>query len=256
MPRRNSCPHNFAPAVLFVFIFFSTWSFPGEAFELKALLLGESETLQKKIGFLECFISTPRASKGESKYPLLIIFHGLDENPQKVFFRSENAAAKNQTVLVVPAWISAENDRKLTPENYDEFLDELCLKFPQIDRRRIFLLGISAGSGTVRKWTFQTKNIWSGVIFAASSSGVKWMSDQAKIQRWPATLFLYGEKDTSSLKESVLTASRALKKRGVFIKILIDPNAGHEFREEWNSTVFDWMETLDSRQPERKIIPE
>ena len=178
----------------------------------------------------------------EEKYPLILVLHGAGENSKSVYKSWAEHARRNSFMVLAPDWMKAfeMKEAKDIGEFY-RFLDEVLNRYPAIDKEKMVIAGTSMGGLFAQQLLIENPSYWKAGIFIAFALG-HW-PEIIDSKEFPPLLFIYGEKDPAySLAQDRI---QQLRRRGLLIRLMVDPEAGHEHRVKWNEQIFESIQEQD-----------
>ena len=180
------------------------------------------------------------AGRGE-KFPLLLALHGRGGTGEEYLKIWKAEADPRRIMILAPTEVPRERTE------YQEFLQQfydlvrsVTREYP-VDRKRIYLAGVSSGALTARWLAVERPSFWSRVILVASPSHERWTSE-VRPKNFPPVLFVHGARDEQFPLQEIVEHVKTLKEKGVAADLLEYPNAGHEQRPEWTREILDWIE--------------
>lgn len=209
-------------------------------------LLQWPEEIQPKLGKLKktAFIAFPK-KKTEGKLPLLITLHGgggkawsIEEQLKrsaKVKGLSLAELAGKDLILLEP-----NSFEKWNPKTLNIMLDYMLETYPQIDHKRIYVMGHSMGGRGSWDWIQQSSE-----RFAAAApggfSGVSENDNFTKLANFPVYGMVGGEdgKNVASVKKMITLLKAAGNKNVEFVAF---PGANHP---QGNKKLFSHVECVD-----------
>jgi carboxymethylenebutenolidase len=195
------------------------------------------------------------APKAPGRYPLVIVLHGAGgigaEGRSSMLHEEARRLARRGYVAMVPHYFDRTAGAKLNnpvknARYYKIWMETVAdlvthaSRLPQVDRRRVGLLGHSLGAGLAVSNAMADKRVSAVVEYAGSLVFIDGPPPQPLPM--PPTLILHGDAD------NIVPVSEAHKLEALFgewqtpYEIKIYPGAGHGFRgddaqDAWNRTV-------------------
>ena len=184
------------------------------------------------------FSVSPRVP-GE-RYPLLFGWHYAAGDGPSYVALWKREAGRRKIIVLAPTRRGSAVGETMDLETFRKVLGEGVRRYP-VNRRRIFVVGSSAGALSAKWALLRYRRLLAGAIFVTSADFRK-LSEERDLANLPPVLFVHGEKDW--LFPEIVKEVRKLRKRGVTATLIRYPNACHEHRPEWSRDIFDWMETV------------
>jgi poly(3-hydroxybutyrate) depolymerase len=116
------------------------------------------------------YLLVPEAAKKKAPAPLLMLLHGSGRDGRSLVEKWEPLAKKESIILVGPDAVSSDGWR--VPDDGPEFLYDLVRMLDQqleIDQRRIYLFGHSAGAGHALVMAVLESEYFAGVAVHAGA---------------------------------------------------------------------------------------
>ena len=183
--------------------------------------------------------------RAHKKFPMIIAFHGMGMNGESYMRAWEKEAAQRNFMIVTPAWTHWDlqggmKTRGARLEDLDAAIEEILQHYP-VDRKRVYLTGLSAGGIASTHLAQRNPSRWKGLVWMAFST------DELVLPRpgvnpkgFPPILVLHGSKDPFPTGQ-VQKDWSLLKGHGFHVTWIEDPTAGHEHKPEWTKQIFDWI---------------
>lgn len=173
------------------------------------------------------------------RFPLLLALHaqGMDGRDYLDIWKGE--ADRRRIMVLAPTRRRSFANSPRNREIFYRLIDEVASQHP-IDRKEVFLAGVSSGALIARWLLIDRPSLWKGVFFIAYPSLEPW-TDRAD-SGFPPIVYAYGERDSQVDREQLLRQAGVLQKKGIRTKIFVFPDAGHEHQPPWNRELFEWME--------------
>ncbi len=203
----------------------------------------QTKEVEGKFNSLSYRLLTFESQDPQKNYPLLVALPGVGEDPANVFEKWYWEAEKNQVMVAVIDWRNPAKGKKISEKDVEALVLDLFLHYP-IDEKKIFLAGTSAGGVMTEHLLTRDPSRWAGGIFIAYVPFSIWSIDK-DLERFPSIFFAYGAKDPSGENQALALKMVEMKQKGMRLYLLVDPDAGHEHREEWNAKIFDWMKNQE-----------
>ena len=192
----------------------------------------------------EYILDLPKAYDGKKELPLIIFLHGSGERGidiKKVGVHGIPKIAKKtegfEFIGVSPQCLRQKKARWLT-EDLDILLDHI-LKTYKIDKKRIYLTGLSMGGYGTWAWAAKRPNVFAAAVPICGGGNP---ADASKYDKLPIWVF-HGDKDTAVKIEKSQVMVDAIKKSGGNVKFTIYPGVGHD---SWTKTydnpeLYKWL---------------
>ena len=196
---------------------------------------------QTKSGALPYHLSHFEVAGRGEKFFLLLALHGRGGNGGEYLKIWKAEADRRRIMILAPTEVPRERTeyKKFVQQFYD-LVESIAREYP-VDRKRIYVAGVSSGALTARWLAVERPALWKGVILVASPSHERWTSE-VKPKNFPPVLFVHGAKDEQFPLQEIIEHVKILKGKGVVVDLLEYPEAGHEQRPEWTSEIFNWVE--------------
>ena len=192
-------------------------------------------------GTLSYVLLTIEPEVPDRKYPLILILHGTGDRGELYLGKYWiDEAVKNRFMILAPTW---KHPYQNHPEELKDFYDltNLIMQTYPVNKKQIFVAGISSGA-LIARWLIENDpHFWKGGILLAYGPPEGW-SERVDAKEFPPLFWKIGEQDEqlnlSRLVESVILLRDRDK---VKIQFEMDPAAGHEHKTEWNEGIFKWL---------------
>ncbi|MCM8526127.1 MAG: prolyl oligopeptidase family serine peptidase [Lentisphaeraceae bacterium] len=207
---------------------------PLMAQEQKVVSLPEDAAKKLQCMNKEFFLFTPKNYESAESVPLIIFLHGSGERGtdiNKVAVHGiPKIAPKNENfefMGVSPQCLRKEKMR-WTVEDLDILLDYVTKTY-KVDKKRIYLTGLSMGGYGTWAWAAKRPNVFAA---AAPICGGGNPADAKNYGKMPIWVF-HGDKDRAVKIEKSQVMVDAIKKAGGNVKFTIYPGVGHD---SWTAT--------------------
>lgn len=179
------------------------------------------------------------------RVPIVFAFHGMLHSGKEmaVYSGLDHLAARNGFILVYPTarnlmWATMDIDWKDLDRNpdvlfFDRLLEHLGKRF-NLDRNRIYLIGMSNGASFAQLVAFVRSN----VAAVAAHSGVKPTELKDAICPFPV-LLLVGADDSAVTR--VRSDAAEYRANGHAVELIVIPGLNHEWRPEHSRAVWDFL---------------
>ena len=181
---------------------------------------------------LSYHLLTFKPERTTQRFPLILAFHGTGDEGRKYLEVWKKEALGNRVFVLAPEITFINN------EVFYQWLDRIIDRYP-IDRKKIFLAGVSSGALTARWMMLERPSFWKGVIFVASPDD-GWV-EKLDLRNFPSLLFVHGGRDKQYSLRRISGLVESLRRSGVDAQLIADSKAGHEHRPEWNARIFEWI---------------
>ena len=185
----------------------------------------------------EYILSLPKNYESSKELPLIIFLHGSGERGtdiKKVGVHGIPKIAKKnenfQFIGVSPQCLRQEKARWIT-EDLDILLEHV-LKTYKVDKKRIYLTGLSMGGYGTWAWAAKRPDVFAAAVPICGGGNP---ADAAKYGKLPIWVF-HGDKDRAVKIEKSQVMVDAIKKAGGNVKFTIYPGVGHD----------SWTQTYDN----------
>jgi len=183
------------------------------------------------------------SAQPQQKFPLLLVLHGTGMDGEAYLEQWEEEAGRHHVMVVSPSRQKNYVNEEKSLGIFYRLIDELSAKYP-VDRRRIYIAGVSSGALIARWLVVQRPHLWKAAIFMASEPFEDWMH-HTDVSKLPPVLYLHGGQDPVFPAEKIREKAELLRRLGARADLLIDPEAGHEHRPEWNKIIFQWIQNQE-----------
>jgi dipeptidyl aminopeptidase/acylaminoacyl peptidase len=126
-------------------------------------------------------------------------------------------------------------------KDFYALVENVAKDFP-VDLNHVYLAGASSGSLLARWIVFERPAFWKGVILVASPPWGEAVQ-RSRDAVLPPLLFVHGEQDNLLPAEKIKADVAELKALGREAELILDPEAGHTHKPEWNKSIFDWIKS-------------
>ena len=201
-------------------------------------------TLTKKVS-LNYTVQYPQGyGETKKKWPLLIFLHGAGERGSDInlvkFHGPIKEAGKGMDIPMLIVAPQCPEDRWWVEkiEDLNLWLDEIIKQYP-VDKKRIYLTGISMGGEGTWRWTLLHPERFAAVI-PICGKACAWQSPLIKdIPLW----VFHGDKDDAISVEESRRMVKALKAAGSTVKYTEYPGVGHDSWSETyhNKEIYQWL---------------
>lgn len=198
-----------------------------------------SKEVEGKYRSIPYQLLTFESQDSQKVYPLLIALPGLGENPSNVFNKWYLEAEKNRAMVAVIDWLKPVKGKRIHENDLESLILDLFLRYP-VDEKKLFICGTSAGGTMAEKLILKNPSRWKGGIFIAYTPSSIWFKYK-DLQKFPPLFLGVGAKDPGGKNQELALKAVEMKRKGMKLHLFVDPEAGHEHREEWNEKIFDWM---------------
>lgn len=239
----------FVKRVLTFFLLISSPFFYISCSYLEKFISGP-EILYEKYDNLEYRLLKYRPNRSISKkMPLVLLLHGAQQEPENMLALWADEAEKRHVMVLAPRWTREFETQRAAEENRKilALLKQVQAQYP-VDPGRIYLAGISAGGDKALHVFEISPEQWRGLILMAFIPSESWIQE-VDSRSIPPLLFTLGGKDRFNHYETLMNAAGDLKGKKIPVKLLVDPDAGHEYLSAWNGAVFEWMEETKKKAP-------
>ncbi len=190
-----------------------------------------------KIGSIDCVISYPEKFLKSEKYPLIISLHGAGNRGHGVeslknddYFVHTSKFKEFPFVSVMPycgenTWFDLFEQLKATVEK--------IIKMPFVDKKRVYLLGISMGGYAAWQLGMSMPELFAAMV-PICGGGMYW--NAGRLVNVPVWAF-HGAKDTTVFPEESKKMVDAVNNCGGNARLTVYPEIGHD---SWTDTLTNW----------------
>jgi predicted peptidase len=174
----------------------------------------------------------PRKYDSTTSYPLVIFLHGIDErgtdNEKQLkwgasLFQSDSASKEHPAFVVFPQCPASNYWFDTVPsQSLKHLIDNMIEKY-NVDRNRIYIIGISMGAYGTYSTVAANPGLFSAAI-AISGDGDESKAKEMAMTNWR---IFAGKKDETVPSEKSEKIAKALKDSGASVDLKIYPDANH-----------------------------
>lgn len=182
-------------------------------------------------------VMTPSKYDSTKKYPLVIFLHGVDErgtdNEKQLrwgasLFKSDSVRRDYPSFVIFPQCPADYYWANDIPMHSLRSLIEDFAGVNNVDRSRIYIVGISMGAYGTYEMVARNPGLFAGAIAISGDGDLSRASNMARTQ-WK----IYGgKKDTIVTSDKAEKMAKGLKDSGAKVSLTIYPNANHV--ASWN----------------------
>ncbi|HEY0651935.1 MAG TPA: dienelactone hydrolase family protein [Chryseosolibacter sp.] len=177
-------------------------------------------------------VMVPAKFDKNKKYPLVVFLHGIDErgfdNEKQLrwgasLFQADSTRAKHPSFVIFP---QCPPDYRWPDEFPMETLKNLITDFAStnnVDRRRIYLVGMSMGAYGTYEMVARNPDMFAAAIAISGDGDLTRSNRMAKVQ-WK---IYAGKKDDIVTSDKSEKMAHALKSSGASVSLKIYPDANH-----------------------------
>jgi hypothetical protein len=198
-------------------------------------------------------VFTPKASKPDSGFRLLVCLHGSEQSGKDLSrVRLEGIPrlceeGREFPFLIIAPQLPELMKNKWPPALVDEFINDVIKKFP-VDLNRITVTGISAGAAGAWDYACNFQNRVAGIVPVSGWGNPPIVCKMKRVPAW----ILHGLEDTVVNIASARSMYRALKAcRGGMVTLTEISGAGHDcWRKAYSYPgVVDWLIKVHKSDP-------
>jgi len=191
---------------------------------------------------LSYFLQTYKPKNKKERFPLLVVMYAVGFDVDQTLAAWRKDARDHQMMLLVPDQTHPDAEKYYGAKAYIHLIEELVKKYP-IDRRNIYLLGISKGALIGERMIQSNSDLFRGGILAANPDTDLWkVKKNQEGARYPSLLLIHGGADYQYPIQLVRRKVSDLIEKEVDVRLLEIPDAKHEYRRSWNSVILRWIE--------------
>jgi len=190
------------------------------------------------------YVFTPSSQNGSHALPAVLLIHSGGGNGPDLIAEWKTFAERNGIILVGPTLPLGGNfETAVAPQLYPLIMNTAGRKW-NIDSRRVYLFGVSAGGYTVfDACMFDSQYFAGGGVFAAViTPDYDWIVQQAK-RKIPIAIYL-GDHDEFFTVAQAQSTRDLLAAHGFPIRLTIFPNLDHDYgavANEVNADVWNFF---------------
>ena len=174
----------------------------------------------------------------KNKLPLFLIFHSSGSNGNEYIEMWRKEAIAHKVMLLAPTLKENFSRDSWHINAIYEILEKICREYP-VDRNQLTVQGVSAGAFVAQWVALKQPEIWKNlVLFSSPPIDIKANGVISK-NHFPSILIFHGEKDDQTTTEDITASVRELKKKNFEVRLVEDPDAGHEQNEDWPKYAFE-----------------
>ena len=188
---------------------------------------------QRQVQFMQVvypfYVFVPSSSNGTHPMPAVLLIHGGGGNGPDLIAAWKTFAEQNGIVLVGPTLPLGGNfETEVVPQLYPLIMDAARKEW-NIDPKRIYLFGVSAGGYTVfDACMFDSQYFAGGGVFAAViTPDYDWILQQAK-RKLPIAVYL-GDHDEFFTVAQAQATRDLLATSGFPVRLTVFPNLDHNY---------------------------
>ena len=183
---------------------------------------------------------------GQGKWPLIVFLHGRGEvgsDPEQIRQRGGLARLADRQPdfrFIVASPQLAATTTWFDPATLDDFLDQLLLQVPTIDRERVYLSGLSLGGKGVWQWAAASPGRFAGIAPIANRLEPERGCELKTVPIWA----FHNDRDPVVPLSGAQKIVDAVNACGGTAKLTVYPN--REAHDAWNAAyadpaLFEWL---------------